>query len=83
MKEKEGKDKEKKRKTHKIRTWTFIQTSWFYHKARPSRLHPAKRFNLYKTDVIITVNALKWFKTCKIRSKKPEGKVSDRLDYGS
>ena len=33
-----------------------------------SHLDPAKRFNLNKTDVIITVNTsnAKWFKTCKI-----------------
>ena len=45
-------------------------------------LHPAKSFDLNKTDVIFTVNTSKRFKTCKIFStKKPEGKVSDRPDY--
>ena len=44
---------------------TFIQTSWFYHKAtkalspRPCKLPCAKSFDLNKTDVIITVNGSK------------------------
>ena len=76
IKKKEGKRQGKKRTSDETRTWDLYLNIKVLSQGHEGYL----TLTLQKALIYITLP--KWFKTCKIFSKKTEGKViSDRLDY--